>query len=131
MPTLTFTEMVIAQLLAWRRAGVACALVSLVGVEGSSPRRIGSQMAVNADGDALGTISSGCAQAAIIAEAVAAIRTGLPRTVRYGAGSKYIDVVLPCGSGIDVLSVAARRRISLTDVMLLQRPRKPVLRLTP
>ena len=97
-----FTENVIPQLLAWRRDGIASALVTLVTVEGSSPRRTGSQMAVNARGEHLGYISSGCAEAAIVAEAVTAIEAGAARTVRYGAGSKYIDVVLPCGSGIDV-----------------------------
>ncbi len=102
MTVLPFTENVIPQLLAWRRAGLGSALVTLVGVDGSSPRRVGSQMAVSAKGDFAGYISSGCAEAAIVAEAVAAIDGDLPRTVRYGAGSKYMDVVLPCGSGIDV-----------------------------
>ena len=97
-----FTENVIPQLLAWRAAGLASALVTLAGVDGSAPRRPGSQMAVNAHGEYLGHISSGCAEAAIVAEAVAAIEAGAARTVRFGAGSKYIDVVLPCGSGIDV-----------------------------
>lgn len=102
MAAIPFTENVIPQLLDWRRAGISSALITLVGVDGSSPRRIGSQMAVNANGDHLGYISSGCAEAAIVAEALAAIEAGACRTIRYGAGSKYIDVVLPCGSGIDV-----------------------------
>lgn len=102
MATIPFTENVIPQLLAWRGAGIASVLVTLVGVDGSSPRRIGSQMAVNANGAHLGYISSGCAEAAIVAEAIAAINAGTSRTIRYGAGSKYMDVVLPCGSGIDV-----------------------------
>ena len=101
-PQRLFTENVIPQLVAWRRAGIGCALVTLVAIDGSSPRRVGSQMAVNAHGDHLGMISSGCAEAAIVAEAVAAIAAHANRTVRYGAGSPYIDVVLPCGSGIDV-----------------------------
>ena len=95
-----FTENVIPQMLQWRADGIASALVTLVGVDGSSPRRIGSQMAVNMRGDYVGYISSGCAEAAIVAEAVDAIKQAIPRTVRYGAGSKYMDVVLPCGSGI-------------------------------
>jgi len=97
-----FTENVIPQLLAWRRAGHKAALVTLVGIDGSGPRPLGSQMAVNANGEAAGMISSGCAEAAVVAEAQAAIEHGHPRTVRYGAGSRYIDIVLPCGTGIDV-----------------------------
>ena len=97
-----FTENVIPHLLAWRQKGIASALVTLVGVEGSSPRQTGSQMAVAANGDYHGYISSGCAEAAIVGEAMVAIERGTNRTVRYGAGSKFIDIVLPCGSGIDV-----------------------------
>ena len=60
-------------------------------------------MAVNIQGEHLGYISSGCAEAAIVATAVETIQGPFTtRTVRYGAGSPYIDVVLPCGSGIDV-----------------------------
>ncbi|MEQ1695188.1 MAG: XdhC family protein, partial [Hyphomicrobiaceae bacterium] len=117
------------QLLAWRNASIPCALVTLVGIDGSSPRRVGSQMAVNIHGDYLGAISTGCAEAAIVTEAIGTIKLATNRTVRYGAGSKYIDVVLPCGSGIDIhfdatlstrtlkhltTEIAARRRASLT-----------------
>lgn len=97
-----FTENVIPKLLAWRREGVPCALLTLVAIDGTSPRPIGSQMAVSASGIHIGMVSSGCAEAAIVAEALEVIATGVPRTVRYGKGSRYLDVVLPCGSGIDV-----------------------------
>lgn len=124
-----FTENVIPQLLAWRKAGIPCALVTLVGIDGSSPRRLGSQMAVNIHGEYLGYISSGCAEAAIVTQAADIIERATSLTVRYGAGSKYIDVVLPCGSGIDVhfdatvatatlehlaSQITARRTVTLT-----------------
>lgn len=102
LDTQIFTENVVPQLVAWREEGIASALVTLVGIEGSAPRRLGSQMAVNADGEYIGYMSSGCAEGAIVAEAIDAIQSGSNRCVRYGAGSKYIDIVLPCGSGIDI-----------------------------
>lgn len=97
-----FIEYVIPQLLEWLRAETPSALVTLVGVEGSSPRPVGSQMAVNINGEYVGHITPGCAEAAIVAEAVSYIVSGKNGCSRYGAGSKYIDVRLPCGSGIDV-----------------------------
>ncbi len=97
-----FTENVTGHLMRCLKTGQRGALVTLVGVDGSAPRRIGSQMFVSAEKQAVGYISSGCAEAAIIEEAVAAITVGRRRMVRYGAGSKYVDIVLPCGSGIDV-----------------------------
>jgi xanthine dehydrogenase accessory factor len=115
-PARLFTENVIPQLLAWTAAGVPSALVTLVGIDGSSPRRLGSQMAVNIHGDHLGYISSGCAEAAIVATAVETIQARCTRTIRYGAGSPYIDVVLPCGSGIDIHFDATVERATLTHV---------------
>lgn len=120
-----FTENVIGQLLAWRKAGIPSALVTLIGVEGSAPRRVGSQMAVGADGRHLGYISSGCAEAAIVLEAQDAIHSGFPRSIRYGAGSKYVDIVLPCGSGIDVYfdpSIPTAALEELNDSLLARQP---------
>ncbi|MEQ9462649.1 MAG: XdhC family protein [Haliea sp.] len=57
--------------LAWRAAGQRTALVTLVFVDGSAPRPLGSQMAINEAGEAIGNITGGCAEAAIIAEALA------------------------------------------------------------
>lgn len=83
-------------------AGERVALVTLVKIEGSSPRQLGAQMAVSESGDWLGYLSGGCIERAVVAEAIAAIRAGANRQVRYGRGSKYIDIVLPCGSAIEL-----------------------------
>lgn len=85
------------------REGVAGTLVTLTGIEGSSSRSIGTQMAVLADGRTLGSFSGGCVERAVIDEALAVLDCGEPRTVRYGSGSPYIDLRLPCGGGIDLL----------------------------
>jgi len=77
-------------------------MVTLVGVDGSSPRPLGSQIGVAADGSSVGMITGGCAEKAIIAEALNCLETQQNKTVRYGEGSPYLDVVLPCGSGINV-----------------------------
>ena len=49
-----------------------------------------------------GYISGGCLEAALVLEAQLAMRERKNRLTRYGKGSKYIDVVLPCGSGLDI-----------------------------
>lgn len=89
--------------LAWSRASDRCALVTIVGVEGASPRPVGAQMAVRESGDWIGYISGGCLESAVAREALAALAAGKSRVERYGRGSKYFDIVLPCGSGIDLL----------------------------
>ncbi|WP_353227882.1 XdhC family protein [Novosphingobium sp.] len=85
------------------REGVPGVLVTLTGIEGSSSRAIGTQMAVLADGRQVGSFSGGCVERAIAAEALDVLAQGQPRMVRYGVGSPYFDVRLPCGGGIDLL----------------------------
>ena len=85
------------------REGVPGVLITLVAIEGTSSRAIGTQMAVLADGRQVGSFSGGCVERAIVTEAMDVLRQGQPRTVRYGIGSPYIDVRLPCGGGIDLL----------------------------
>lgn len=82
---------------------VDCALVTLVGIEGGSSRAIGAQMAVSADGRRVGSFSGGCIEDAVAAEALETLADGWGRVVRYGIGSPYIDLRLPCGGGIDLL----------------------------
>ena len=78
------------------------AIATLVNVDGSSPRPPGAQLGVSEDGQSVGMITGGCAESAIVAEAIACINSGENKSVRYGEGSPYLDVVLPCGAGIDI-----------------------------
>lgn len=82
---------------------VACVLVTLVGVQGGASRAIGAQMAVAADGRRIGSFSGGCIEDAVAAEALETLEEGWGRVVRYGMGSPFIDIRLPCGGGIDLL----------------------------
>ncbi|GEN98530.1 hypothetical protein NSE01_03630 [Novosphingobium sediminis] len=84
-------------------AGIEGVLVTLTGIEGGSSRGVGAQMAVLADGRSAGSFSGGCVEAAVIAEAQDVLAKGYGRTVRYGVGSPYLDIRLPCGGGIDLL----------------------------
>ncbi len=60
-------------------------------------------MAVAEDGSYIGSFSGGCVEIAVVAEAIEAMKSGVAREVRFGAGSKYLDIRLPCGGGIDLL----------------------------
>ena len=79
-----------------------CALVTLVGIHGAAPRRIGAQMAVVESGEIAGSFSGGCLDAAVVEEAQRALAEGASRRIRYGSDSPYVDIVLPCGSGLDL-----------------------------
>jgi xanthine dehydrogenase accessory factor len=85
-----------------RARGERCALVTLVGIHGAAPRRIGAQMAVSASGEVAGSFSGGCLDAAVVEEAQRALAEGVSGRIRYGTDSPYVDIVLPCGSGLDL-----------------------------
>lgn len=84
------------------RSGQKIAIVTLIKIDGASPRPVGAQMAVSESGEWVGYLSGGCIERAIVAEAMDAISAEENRVVRYGRGSKYIDIRLPCGSAIDI-----------------------------
>ncbi len=97
-----YRENVIPDLALWSSKGERCALVTLTGVDGNAPRAEGAQMAVSESGRWAGYISGGCLEQAIALEAADAIKADRPKLLRYGKGSPYLDIRLPCGSGLDV-----------------------------
>ncbi len=112
-------------LIASARRNEACALVTLVGLHGAAPRRIGAQMAVTADGDVAGSFSGGCLDWSVIEEARRALDEGVSRRVRYGEDSPYVDIVLPCGSGLDLQfdgAVPAATVDAIAQAMARRRP---------
>lgn len=85
-----------------RTRGEASVLVTVGAVEGSSMRGAGTIMGVAHDGRFAGSLSGGCIETAVVAEALDALRSGAARVVRFGAGSPYLDIRLPCGGGLDL-----------------------------
>ena len=95
-------ENVLPKLLEWLHSGQRVCLATLYHSHGASPRPVGSQMAIAEDGQWFGYLSGGCAEQAIADEGVDVIKQAVNRSVRYGIGSAYLDIQLPCGAGIDV-----------------------------
>jgi xanthine dehydrogenase accessory factor len=83
-------------------AGRPAALVTITGLDGPFSRPLGAQLAVAGDKRFAGSISGGCLEQALTEEAQIAMKEGTNRTLRYGRGSPYLDVRLPCGGGIDL-----------------------------
>ena len=107
------------------RAGERVALVTLVMVDGSSPRPPGAQMVVSETGQWVGYLSGGCLERAVVAEALAAIEEGSNRRVRYGRGSKYFDIQLPCGSAIELIFDVQVSQRELEAVLARLNQRQP------
>lgn len=109
----------------WRLQGQRAVLVTLAGIDGGSPRPLGAQMAVNADGRYAGYLSGGCLEQAIVLEALDALEKGECRLVRYGKGSPFFDVKLPCGSGLDIFFDCAIPVPLVQEMHELRRRRQP------
>lgn len=88
------------------RVGRRGVLATIIDLTGTGARAVGMHMAVLENGDSAGSFSSGCVEAAIVAEALDVLRTGGSRSVRFGQDSPYIDIRLPCGGSMDVLFLA-------------------------
>jgi xanthine dehydrogenase accessory factor len=89
--------------LAWRTAGRALALATVVETWGSSPRPVGSQLVVDAAGAFAGSVSGGCVEGAVIEAAQAAIAAGRPALLRFGVSNEQAWAVgLACGGTISV-----------------------------
>lgn len=88
---------------AWRAAGKGVALATVVTTWGSSPRPVGSQLAVDETGRFAGSVSGGCIEGAVIREAMDAIATGRPRLLDFGVTNEQAwEVGLACGGKVQV-----------------------------
>jgi len=78
-------------------------LAVIAGVEGPSYRPVGAMMTVFSAHERAGTLSSGCIEADISLHAMQVAQSGEVKVLRYGRGSPFVDIQLPCGGGLDIL----------------------------
>lgn len=106
-------------------SGQEAALVMLTEIRGGAARSLGAQMVVREDGQYCGFVSGGCVEAAAAFEALEVIATGVDREVRYGQGSPWFDIVLPCGGGITLAIHKLRSAQPLLAVLNRLEQRQP------
>ncbi len=92
------------QALAWIKDGKGAALATVVQTWGSAPRPAGSQLAISSSSEIAGSVSGGCVEGAVVAEALEALEDGAPRLLEYGVSDEDAFAVgLACGGTIRVL----------------------------
>ena len=88
----------------WRAAGKRALLATVVRTWGSSPRPVGSIMALRDDGAVVGSVSGGCIEDDLIATHTAAMPSGAPALVKYGISADEAHRFgLPCGGTLELL----------------------------
>ncbi len=87
----------------WARAGRGVAIATVTETWGSAPRPVGSHLVIDADGNFAGSVSGGCVEGAVIAEAADVIADGRPRHLEFGVADETAwQVGLSCGGRIRV-----------------------------
>ena len=87
----------------WTREGRAVAIATVIETWGSAPRPVGSHLAIDADGNFLGSVSGGCVEGAVVEEALEVIASGSSRTLEFGVADETAwRVGLSCGGRIKV-----------------------------
>jgi xanthine dehydrogenase accessory factor len=91
------------QIRVWLGSGHSVALATVIKTWGSSPRPIGSGMAVSQGGLIAGSVSGGCVESAVIQSALEVIETGNPIRLHFGVqDSEAWAVGLACGGEIEI-----------------------------
>jgi xanthine dehydrogenase accessory factor len=88
----------------WKEAGKRVVIARVINIEGSGPREPGASMAVNEDGEVVGSVSGGCVEGAVVSEALDILHgDNQPRLVKFGySDDEAYAVGLTCGGVIQL-----------------------------
>ena len=87
----------------WKNEGRNVAIATVVETWGSAPRPVGSHLVIDAEGNFQGSVSGGCVEGAVVAEAIDILESGKPRMLEFGVADETAwQVGLSCGGRISV-----------------------------
>jgi xanthine/CO dehydrogenase XdhC/CoxF family maturation factor len=87
----------------WRANGEKVAIATVVATRRTSPRPVGSKLAVSEGGELAGSVSGGCVESDVYLAAQDVLAGGPPRLITYGiTDDMAIGIGLSCGGEIDV-----------------------------
>jgi len=81
-------------------------------------------MTVFDESERVGSLSSGCIERDIALQAMRVRESGQPNVIRYGEGSPYVDIKLPCGGGVEILLLPKPDRTVLEEIVEQHRTRR-------
>lgn len=87
----------------WLSAGRKVAIATVVETWGSAPRPVGSHLVIDSEGNFEGSVSGGCVEGAVVAEAAEIIENKKPVMLEFGVADETAwQVGLSCGGRIRV-----------------------------
>ena len=94
---------ILRELSEWSEAGEDIAIATVVETWGSSPRPLGSKMAVTRSGKMAGSVSNGCIEGAVFEEAQKVLKSRAAKVAAFGVTDDVaFEVGLACGGHIEV-----------------------------
>tara|TARA_B100000963_G_C22548128_1_gene635432 strand:+ start:138 stop:1139 length:1002 start_codon:yes stop_codon:yes gene_type:complete len=85
----------------WIASGKTVALATVIETWGSSPRPVGSIMAVNDSNEILGSVSGGCIESSVFTKALEIMKTNKSQVLEYGVSNTQAwDAGLTCGGKV-------------------------------
>src|ERR1700674_2145303 len=94
---------VLSELVEWKKAGEDIAIATVIETWGSSPRPLGSKMAITRSGKMAGSVSNGCIEGAVFEEAQRVLKSRAAKVAAYGVTDDVaFEVGLACGGHIEV-----------------------------
>lgn len=88
----------------WLKENRKVSLATVISTWGSSPRPVGGQMAIDSNGEIIGSVSGGCIEGAVITEGINSINDRKTRVKDYGISNNMAwEVGLACGGELKVL----------------------------
>lgn len=112
------TAEILARLVAEAEAGRRAALATVVRIGGSAYRRPGAKLLVREDGGTSGSVSGGCLEADVREVALAVLREGRPRLLRYDTGAddrNPFSLGLGCNGTVELLVQPATTPVFLAS----------------
>lgn len=106
--------------------GPGTVLAVLTATHGPAYRNPGATMAISPDGRFAGAITSGCVEADLILRANEVRRTSQVQELRYGLGSPFFDLRLPCGGAVEIRLFPLRDPLVLAELARCRARRQPV-----
>jgi xanthine dehydrogenase accessory factor len=106
------------------------ALATVIATWGSSPVPVGGQLVIAAGERFAGSVSGGCIEGDVIAEAESVVASGTPRVLQFGISDETAwQVGLPCGGNIEILveRLEASRDLAYLDAVLKARAQRSAL----
>ena len=105
--------------LAWLREGKRIAIATVVQTWGSSPRPVGSWLAIREDGQVVGSVSGGCVEDDLIRRVQTEILTrNTPELIVYGVSKEEAARFgLPCGGTLRLLVEPRPEQAVLEEIL--------------